>query len=167
MTDPSGSGGSANEKFSYQDSRTLMIRPVYVLPGFSVYWNPLKRTPTFRTFSVCMLMKTIASGTCRADTMTWGLKEVPVRSFTLDQNGSLSFQAPSDFESESNHDRFSPCQCRLLTALLYVDANFYDPSQPKSTNLRYSTTNLNSTITFRNFTTPRRNPYFNQSQSVC
>ena len=101
-------------------------------------------------------MKTIASGTCRADTMTWGLKEVPVRSFRLEQNGSLSFQAPSDYESESNQTVFNlPVQA--YDGTVYVDANYTIQVNPSNEPPVFYD-DLNNTITFKNFTTPEEIP---------
>ena len=90
----------------------------------------------------------------RRDNVTWSLKSSS-SVFSLDQNGSLSFQAPSDYESNRTTVFNLPVQA--YDGTVYVDANYTIQVNPSNEPPVFYD-DLNNTITFKNFTTPEEIP---------
>ena len=149
LTDPSGSVGSETKKFHIKIED--VNDPAVVSTPLLSLLEPAKTNSTFQ-LSQYVSDEDNRSG-LGADTITWGLKEVS-SVFKLEQNGSLSFQAPSDFES--NDTSFS-LVVQAFDGTTYVDANFSiqvneDNEPPEFYD------EFNSTITYRNYTTQEEIP---------
>ena len=149
LTDPSGSVGSETKKFHIKIED--VNDPAVVSTPILSLLEPAKTNSTFQ-LSQYVSDEDNRSG-LGADTITWGLKEVS-SVFKLEQNGSLSFQAPSDYES--NDTSFS-LVVQAFDGTTYVDANFSiqvneDNEPPEFYD------EFNSTITYRNFTTQEEIP---------
>jgi hypothetical protein len=147
LIDPSG-GGSAKKNFHIK-IRDINDPPVVTGRVLSLL-EPAKTNPTFE-LSQYVVDEDNASGT--PDNVTWSLKSSS-SVFSLDQNGSLSFQAPSDYES--NQTVFNlPVQA--YDGTVYVDANYTIQVNPSNEPPVFYD-DLNNTITFKNFTTPEEIP---------
>ena len=147
LIDPSG-GGSAKKNFHIK-TRDINDPPVVAGRVLSLL-EPAKTNPTFE-LSQYVVDEDNASGT--PDNVTWSLKSSS-SVFSLDQNGSLSFQAPSDYES--NQTVFNlPVQA--YDGTVYVDANYTIQVNPSNEPPVFYD-DLNNTITFKNFTTPEEIP---------
>ncbi|MDC1309714.1 Ig-like domain-containing protein [Opitutales bacterium] len=149
LIDPSGAVGSQTKKFHIKIED--VNDPAVVSTPLLSLLEPAKTNSTFQ-LSQYVSDEDNRSG-LGADTITWGLKEVS-SVFKLEQNGSLSFQAPSDYES--NDTSFS-LVVQAFDGTTYVDANFSiqvneDNEPPEFYD------EFNSTITYRNYTTQEEIP---------
>ena len=144
LIDPDG-GGSATKNFHIKIED--VNDPAVVGTPLLSLLEPAKTNSTFQ-LSQYVSDEDNRSG-LGADTITWGLKEVS-SVFKLEQDGSLSFQAPSDYES--NQTSFS-LVVQAFDGTTYVDANFSiqvneDNEPPEFFD------DLNNTLTFIDYTTP-------------
>ena len=145
LIDPSGAVGSQTKKFHIKIED--VNDPAVVSTPLLSLLEPAKTNSTFQ-LSQYVSDEDNRSG-LGADTITWGLKEVS-SVFKLEQNGSLSFQAPSDYES--NDTSFS-LVVQAFDGTTYVDANFSiqvneDNEPPEFYD------ESNNTLTFIDYTTP-------------